>query len=86
MYVTEGATLGGNVIARRLKETPHLSDQPFHFYTVYGEKTRERWLAFKEILDTRVGPEDFEVCIAKANETFGFYQKTAAEMMAFHDR
>lgn len=82
MYVVEGATLGGNVIARRLKEIPVLAEQPFHFYTVYGDELSNNWLVFKDVLDTKVQPEDFEKCIAKANETFDFYHKLAVNMMS----
>lgn len=80
MYVLEGATLGGNVIARRLQEIPALQDQPFHFYKVYGEEIRNKWLQFIEVLNRETG-EDAEACVAKANETFNFYFTIARNMM-----
>lgn len=81
MYVMEGATLGGNVIVRRLKEIPELKDQSFHFYNVYGESVGDKWLDFKQVLDGTLAPEDFEQCLGKANETFGFYHKVAVNIM-----
>lgn len=82
MYVMEGATLGGNVIARRLKENPELEDQPFYFYNIYGDEIGSRWKIFKDVLDSSVQLEDFEQAIAKANETFDFYHKVAVNMMS----
>lgn len=77
MYVMEGATLGGNVIARQLKKVTGLSHQPFHFYNVYGSEIGSKWKTFKEILDSCVPSENFDQCVNAANETFDFYQKVA---------
>lgn len=48
MYVLEGATLGGSVIARKLKTNPTLTSKnlSFSYYQVYGEALGERWKTF----------------------------------------
>lgn len=80
MYVLEGATLGGNVIARHLKEMPVLQQQPFYFYSVYGNTTRDKWLAFTQVLNREVSEETSKGCVDKAIETFKFFHQVAQSM------
>lgn len=54
MYVIEGSTLGGNVIAKQLSKTKGFEEVTFHFFGFYKEKTGEMWKNFKEVLDAEV--------------------------------
>lgn len=47
-YVTEGATLGGQYLARSLRERPGLTPETgAGFASLYGDETGPRWKAFK---------------------------------------
>ncbi|WP_425618002.1 biliverdin-producing heme oxygenase [Anatilimnocola sp. NA78] len=51
MYVLEGSTLGGVVIARHLRQ--HFSwpaSDSFRFFNVYGDQVSQRWTAFVQLL------------------------------------
>ncbi|MEO3408570.1 biliverdin-producing heme oxygenase [Mucilaginibacter sp. CAU 1740] len=53
MYVLEGATLGGNVIVKRLKTNEHLQPRNlnYHYYQVYGDQLGPKWKQFLEVLN-----------------------------------
>lgn len=73
MYVLEGATLGGNVIVKRLKTNPNLAglNLSFHYYQVYGDQLIANWKVFCSVLDTQ--PEDtFEQSIYGAKKIFDY--------------
>lgn len=52
LYVMEGSTLGGNVMARHLKKNELLGDLDFNFMTIYGSELGEMWKKFKNVLDS----------------------------------
>jgi len=53
LYVLEGATLGGNVIVKKLKDNKHLAPYQlrFYYYQVYGEQLISYWKQFCEVLN-----------------------------------
>ena len=53
LYVLEGATLGGNIIARKLKENGFLAPYKlnFNYYKVYGEELISYWKQFCETIN-----------------------------------
>lgn len=51
MYVMEGATLGGNMIVKRLKINPNFVGLSFHYYQVYGDEIATRWKEFCAVLN-----------------------------------
>lgn len=55
-YVAEGATLGGRVLYKRLKDS--LEPLPLHWLQGYGEHTGERWGAFQRLLAEHVTTPD----------------------------
>lgn len=57
LYVIEGSTLGGNVMAKQLSKTEGFAEQSFHYFGCYGAKTGIMWKSFKDILDQNI-PED----------------------------
>lgn len=53
MYVIEGSTLGGQIIAKILFETLNLTPETgASFFFGYGKNTRQMWNSFCQILDT----------------------------------
>ncbi len=67
LYVLEGATLGGHVIAKNLSGNPNFTDQnvPLNYYSVYGENLMNNWKSFVEILDD-VPEEEYHYAIEGA--------------------
>lgn len=74
LYVLEGATLGGNVIHKRLKENRNLMPLKlgYHYYGVYGESLIPHWKLFCEVLNQQTA-EHNEMAINGANYVFDQY-------------
>ncbi len=72
LYVMEGATLGGQVIAKHLSKLPEFADHHFYFLKSYGKDTGPMWLQFKKVLDEKVQPADFDKVIAGAEKAYSF--------------
>ena len=71
LYVTEGATLGGQIISRHLEQTLGLSARRgAAFFSSYGLQVGAMWRAFCAILQTQTTAEQDEVVIASARQTF----------------
>ena len=53
LYVMEGATLGGNMIVRKLKTNSNLEKLhlKFNYYQVYGAELIPKWKRFVEVLN-----------------------------------
>jgi heme oxygenase len=70
LYVLEGATLGGQVIARNLGAALGLgATNGAAFFAGYGEETRAMWKQFSEHVDRSAGL-DSQVVVASAIDTF----------------
>ena len=71
-YVLEGATLGGRLIAGRLRARLGVeAARGAAFFSAYGEEVDARWLAFRLRLAAAVAaPEDERRALAAARETF----------------
>ena len=69
LYTLEGATLGGQFIAARLRQQG-AGDFPLQFYTVYGDQTRSRWLAFLDLAEQRCPPADYACAATTAVALF----------------
>lgn len=72
LYVMEGSTLGGNVIAKQLSKHPEFKDLSFSYFRCYGENTGSFWKNFKEILDQRIAEENHQDCISGAEKAYRF--------------
>jgi heme oxygenase len=68
MYVLEGATLGGQLIARHVGGALGLApDAGASFFTSYGAEVGPRWKEFKAFVDERgAGREDAVIAAASA--------------------
>lgn len=72
MYVIEGSTLGGNVIAKQLSKTEGFDDVTFNFFGCYKENTGLMWKSFKETLDTEIGEENYGEVLSGAKKLYTF--------------
>lgn len=72
MYVIEGSTLGGNVIAKQLSKTEGFDDVTFNFFGCYQENTGPMWKNFKEVLDTEVTEENYDEVLSGAKKLYTF--------------
>lgn len=70
LYVIEGSTLGGNVIAKQLSKTEGFEDVTFNFFGCYKENTGLMWKNFKEVLDTEVNEESYDEVLAGAKKLY----------------
>lgn len=72
LYVMEGATLGGQIIAKQLQDNLGITPKTgAAFFNSYGTQTRTHWKAFCTILtDFAEQADSDEIIIASANKTF----------------
>ena len=70
LYVTEGSTLGGQIIRRILKTKLGLEDSHMRFYRGYDEQTLDYWHGFR-IKASEIIPEpEYTVATERAKDTF----------------
>lgn len=67
MYVVEGSTLGGQVIARQLAK---LNSELRTYFLGYGEQTGSRWKAFCQLLAQEANPTNQTAIVQSASLTF----------------
>jgi heme oxygenase (biliverdin-IX-beta and delta-forming) len=67
MYVLEGSTLGGQVIARQLAAAGIAGRT---FFAGRAERTGPLWKQFTQLLETAAAPEDSTAIVASATLTF----------------
>lgn len=72
LYVLEGSTLGGKMIARMLTKNPVVPETALHFFSGYKEQTGSKWKSFLEVFNQQ--PQEGEV-VAAANDTFYFLKR-----------
>jgi len=72
MYVIEGSTLGGNVIAKQLSKTEGFDAVTFNFFGCYHENTGAMWKDFKEVLDTEVQEPHYDDVLSGAKKLYTF--------------
>lgn len=72
LYVLEGATLGGQVLSRRLEQTLGLGPaNGARFFHGYGSRTGELWQSFrKALLSCPLGPGEEDAMVEAALQTF----------------
>jgi heme oxygenase len=71
MYVFEGATLGGQYIARNVEKNLGMSEgRGYSFFRSYGDDVGRMWKAFKETVDEMAPAAMHDEIVAAANRTF----------------
>jgi heme oxygenase (biliverdin-IX-beta and delta-forming) len=76
LYVAEGSTLGGRVIAGALYRTQELRHIVPHFFGGYGEQTGPLWKAFCAYLIDRADGQD-DTIVSGAERAFSLFQQLA---------
>jgi heme oxygenase len=72
LYVIEGSTLGGNVIAKQLSKTEGFEKVTFNFFGCYQENTGTMWKNFKEVLDMEVNEQNYDEVLLGAKKLYTF--------------
>lgn len=71
MYVTEGATLGGQLISRHLERTLNLQDGlGYAFFSSYGPNVGQMWREFRQLLVSVIEPVFENETVVGAKNTF----------------
>ena len=71
MYVVEGSTLGGVIIARHVERRLGLNrHNGCHYFRCYGTDVRSMWSSFGTKLLARCGPAEEDTVVAAACRTF----------------
>jgi heme oxygenase len=72
LYVIEGSTLGGKIIAGMIAKQLNRTEEKggFSFFNCYGNDTQAMWSSFKQALDRSFEEKQQEEIITTANETF----------------
>lgn len=80
-YVMEGATLGGQIIARHVERTLNLGpDRGTAFFHSYGSDVGPRWRAFQQaLLAYLTTPARQDAAIRAARETFQAFERWVIE-------
>lgn len=74
LYTIEGATQGGQYIARHIHQRP-APDWPCRFFDGYGAQTQPLWRAFWEFADTHCPPATYASVIHTAQSMFEAVQR-----------
>jgi heme oxygenase len=70
LYVMEGSTLGGQIIARALAREGWVPPQGLASFNPYGDNTGRMWREFKLFLENAAAGRDERRIIAGAQQTF----------------
>lgn len=79
IYVLEGSTLGGQVIARALAGVPWVPPGGLAYFNPYQARTGEMWRAFGTWAEAEVAEREADVAVAGAAATFAVLQAWVAE-------
>lgn len=75
MYVIEGSTLGGQLIARHVEQVLELeAGKGDSFFRGYGQQTGTMWKEFCEVLRVKVPDHSAEVVIHSARNMFEVFR------------
>ncbi|MGE9314828.1 biliverdin-producing heme oxygenase [Niabella sp. CJ426] len=74
LYVLEGATLGGQVIIKRLKKNDLFATLPLAYYNVYADRTGVMWKQFLEKINQY---EDHSSALLGAQKVYKLYLEIA---------
>ncbi len=80
MYVIEGSTLGGPIIARLIQSRLNV-DRGMSFFCAYGPESGTMWAAFKRILDEPYSDSERRNIVNGAQETFSKFD----DWLSIHD-
>ncbi|SDG01250.1 biliverdin-producing heme oxygenase [Terriglobus roseus] len=79
MYVMEGSTLGGQLLARHVEEQLGFSEgEGDSYFRGYAEATGERWRQFKSFLE-ELPDEQADTVVASAKNMFALFGETMSQ-------
>ena len=81
MYVLEGATLGGNIIRKQLKNIPQFKEITFHYYGIYQNEMSKMWTSFLEILDKNISSNQQLSVLKGAEKTYRLFISAAQKLI-----
>ena len=70
LYVIEGSTLGGRLIARHHRQQPDIPADALHYFNVYDGHGGEMWRAVCDILNAVDDPTETDRCVRTATAVF----------------
>jgi heme oxygenase len=71
LYVAEGATLGGQLIARHLERSLGLSGgNGYTFFSSYGPSVGRKWTEFRDLLRRKAEPAMEDQIVVSARQVF----------------
>ena len=74
LYVTEGSTLGGQIITKMIAKQLNLhADKGFSFFNAYGADTHKKWESFKHQLNHPRDENEKKEMMNAAIETFSTF-------------
>ncbi len=83
LYVLEGATLGGAVLARRLGDLGLRRERGGRFLDPYGEERGRMWRLFLEALEeTPLAPKEEAALLPRARAVFALFVEQVAAPLA----
>ena len=86
MYVMEGSTLGGQIIARHVQTSLALTPGCGNaFFRGHGSQTGLLWKEFCEMLTTRVPDDQTHQVVTSAKATFAIFGAWMQEKSVLHD-
>ena len=72
LYVLEGSTMGGRLIAAKLKTRDFVKPGSLHFFEHYGAESHRYWQSFVRALD-QIAEPDHAAVIRAAQRTFEYF-------------
>ena len=72
LYVLEGSTMGGRLIANALRQRAFVRPESLHFFEHYGAEAGRHWQAFVKTLED-VAPDHYPAVITAATTTFAYF-------------
>ena len=80
LYVTEGATLGGQIISRHVRDQLGLAGVTgLRFFASYGSEVGSNWKKFTQLLIEEVSPDDADKVVEGAKSTFAAMSECLVE-------
>lgn len=85
MYVMEGSTLGGQLIARHVETTLHLREgQGDAYFRGHGDRTGLMWKEFCEMLTRHLPDSQTEAVVASAKAMFATFGEWMQQKSVIH--
>lgn len=75
MYVLEGSTLGGKIIAAMIQKKLGSVEGALSFFSGYGGQAMPMWNAFKEMVNSGIQNDEKKAVLKAADDTFTSFKR-----------